>query len=291
MARHPVGGGPTYPGPVLDLPRSARLAAWGTAALTGRVRAEDAARAVVGTDEDHAVRDLPTATAPDADAPALVSLLAALRGAGARALRVALPAPGDPVGLPGPAAFNTEALDAGEAVLVDGELLLPHGVGRLGLVPEVAEFGSAWEPGASVTWLVAPVLAPPAPDGTTLSEAERTLRSALAEAVHALADLDVARWREDAADRITAVRDGALSLAAMPPDADSRALRVAASAARVRAIVALAVEDDGAAVTGFEASSRARSLREVDAVARRALAVAVNACAPAGADGQDRAAR
>jgi len=276
---------------VLDLPRSARLAAWGTAALTGRVRREDAARAVVATDEAHAVQDLPSAVQPEDDVPAVVALLAALRGAGAEGLRVALPAPGDPAGLPGPAAFNAEALEAGEAVLVEGELLLPHGVGRLGLVPQVTEFGSAWEPGASVTWLVAPVLAPPAPDGTSLADAERSLRSALAEAVRALADLDVARWREDAADRITAVRDGALSLAALPPDADPRALRVAASAARVRAIVALAVEDDGAAVTGYEASSRARSLREVDAVARRALAVAVNACAPAGADGQDRAAR
>ena len=276
---------------MLDLPRSARLAAWGTAALTGRVRREDAARAVVATDEAHAVQDLPSAVQPEDDVPAVVALLAALRGAGAEGLRVALPAPGDPAGLPGPAAFNAEALEAGEAVLVEGELLLPHGVGRLGLVPQVTEFGSAWEPGASVTWLVAPVLAPPAPDGTSLADAERSLRSALAEAVRALADLDVARWREDAADRITAVRDGALSLAALPPDADPRALRVAASAARVRAIVALAVEDDGAAVTGYEASSRARSLREVDAVARRALAVAVNACAPAGADGQDRAAR
>ncbi len=39
----------------------------------------------------------------------------------------------------------------------------------------------------------------------------------------------------------------------------------------------LATEDDGAAVSSSEALARARSLREVDGVARRALAVAVNA--------------
>lgn len=273
---------------MLALPRSARLAAWGTAVLTGRETADDAVRAVSGTDEAHVVHDLPgldgARGSDGAGEPGLVEMLDALRSAGAGGLRCVLPAPGDPFGLPGPAAFNVEAVDAGEAVLVEGELLLPHGVGRLGLVPEVAEFGSAWEPGAAVAWRAAPVHAPPAPDGTTLSDAERSLRTALAEATRALADLDVARWREDAADRITAVRDGALGRVELPPGTDPRALRVAASAARVRAIVALAVEDDGAAVTGFEASARARSLREVDAVARRALAVAVNAAASSGAD-------
>ena len=261
---------------MLDLPRSARLAAWGTAALTGRVRREDAARAVVGTDEAHVVQDLPQAAAPEEDAPAVVALLAALRGAGAQGLRVALPAPGDPAGLPGPAAFNTEALDAGEAVLVEGELLLPHGVGRLGLVPQVTEFGSAWEPGASVTWLVAPVLAPPAPDGTSLADAERSLRSALAEAVRALADLDVARWREDAADRIARVRDGGVDHRLLPPGTAPRAVRVIGTAARVRGIVELATLDDGGSVSGWEASRRGDLLRGIDATARRALAAAAS---------------
>jgi hypothetical protein len=281
---------------VLSLPRSARLAAWGAAVLAGRETAPDAVRAVCGTDEAHVVHGLPGLDgAPGAEGagPGVAELLEALRSAGAAGLRVALPAPGDPFGLPGPAAFNVEAVDAGEAVLVEGELLLPHGVGRLGLVPEVTEFGSAWEPGATVAWRAEPVHAPPAPEATTLSDAERSLRTALADATRALADLDVARWREDAADRIAAVRDGALGRSELPPGTDPRALRVAASAARVRAIVALAVEDDGAAVTGFEATARARSLRAVDAVARRALAVAVNAAADAVRDtgGQDSAAR
>jgi hypothetical protein len=44
----------------------------------------------------------------------------------------------------------------------------------------------------------------------------------------------------------------------------------------VRAIVELASGDDGAAVTGHEARTRAAALRELDAVSRRALAAAVN---------------
>ncbi|WP_180357701.1 hypothetical protein [Streptomyces sp. NP160] len=276
---------------MLHLPRSARLAAWGTAVLSGRSDAGTAARAVTGSDEPHGVsggEPLPgwqgvdpvgAAGVPGDPAAALGQLLAGLSTAGARSLRVALPAPGDPAGLPGPAAFSAEAVEAGEAVLVDEELLLTDGVGRVGLVPEVAWFGSAWEPGAEVTWRVFPTWSPKAPDGTTLADADRSLRLGLAEATRVLAGLDVARWRDDAADRITAVREGALATSELPPGCPDRAVRVVASAARVRAIVELATEDDGAAVSSSEALARSRSLREVDGVARRALAVAVNAAA------------
>ncbi|SDQ43229.1 hypothetical protein [Quadrisphaera sp. DSM 44207] len=267
---------------MLDLPRSARLAAWGSAVLDGRARAADAVRAVVRDDEPHAVgggadAGLDGVGGPFAAVLDVPDLLTALERAGARGLRVVLPAPGDPSGLPGPAAFNADALEAGEAVLVDGEVLLHAGPGHLGAVPAVEGFGSVLEPGTRVTWHLAATAPPRAPEATSLADAERSLRTALAEATRALADLDVARWREDAADRVAAVRDGGLPRDALPPGTDGRAARVAASAARVRAVVALAVEDDGAAVSGYEAVARARSLRDVDAVARRALAVAVNA--------------
>ncbi|PWJ50702.1 hypothetical protein SAMN06264364_12278 [Quadrisphaera granulorum] len=274
---------------MLHLPRSARLAAWGSAALTGRATPDAAVRAITGSDEPHDVSgaeallsgvDAAADSSPGGPAgtagATLVQLFSVLASAGARCLRVALPAPGDPAGLPGPADFSAEAVEAGEAVLVDGELLLAEGVGRLGLVPEITWFGSAWEPGAAVTWRVFPTWSPRAPDGTTLADADRSLRTGLAEATRVLASLDVARWRDDAADRITAVREGALATHELPPGCPERAVRVVASAARVRAIVELATEDDGAAVSSSEALARARSLREVDGVARRALAVAVN---------------
>jgi hypothetical protein len=248
---------------MLDLPRAARLALWGSAALRADVPLETAVRAVQRDDEPHDVTGpLPASTLPE--------LLDQLGRVGATRLRAALPAPGDPAGLAGPPAFTVEATDAGEAVLVVGSQ------SPLGLVPQVTEFGSVLEPGAMVTWLVAEVVEPPPPsDG--LADAERALQHATRAATEALAALDISRWRDDAAARIAAVRDGGLVADAVPPGTDPRAVRVIATAARVRAIAALGLEDDGAAVTGWEATARAAALRDVDAVARRSLATAINA--------------
>ncbi|NAZ86737.1 hypothetical protein [Kineococcus indalonis] len=259
---------------MLDLPRSARLAAWGTGVITGAAGLEAAVAAVVRDDEPHAVRwaeDAPAAPGPD---PCDVrALLAVLSAAGCGPLLLALPVPGDPRGLPGPAAVNVAALEAGECVVAE-----PPGVaGRWALVPEVREFGSVWEPGAVVTWSVLGAAPRRAPESSSVADSERELRLALATATQALAALDVARWREDAADRIAAVRDGGLARDALPPGTAPRAARVLQTAARVLAIVELAGEDDGAAVTSFEAASRAQALREVAAVARRAVVAAVNA--------------
>jgi hypothetical protein len=248
---------------VLDLPRAARLALWGTAVLDGDTDAGTALRAVQRDDEPHGVDGDVTV------ASTLPELLAHLASVGATGLRAALPAPGDPCGIAGPPAFTAEAPDAGEAVLTCGTPV------PWGLVPDVTEFGSVYEPGALVTWRVRQV-APAPPPSESLADAERALREAMRTATEALADLDVSRWREDAADRIAAVRDGSLARDVLPPAADPRVARVLATAARVRAIAGLALEDDGAAVTGWEATQRARALREVDAVARRCLATAVN---------------
>jgi hypothetical protein len=191
---------------------------------------------------------------------------------------VVLPAPGDVAGLPGPPEYNRTALAAGECVLTEpvtqgwAAALAPV----LGLVPQITLFGSVWEPGAMVAWSVRPVNPPRVTVVGSLAEAERELREALASATDTLARLDVARWRDDAADRVAAVRDGGLPDKALPPSAPGRTARVLATAARVRAIVELAAEDDGAAVTGHDVQQRARTLRELDGVSRRAMAAAVN---------------
>jgi hypothetical protein len=127
-----------------------------------------------------------------------------------------------------------------------------------------------------VEWTVQPVNPPRSTVVGSLAEAERELREALITVTETLARLDVARWRDDAADRVAAVREGSLPEGALPPSAPGRTARVLATAARVRAIVELAAEDDGAAVTGHEALQRASALRELDGVSRRALAAAVN---------------
>jgi hypothetical protein len=262
---------------VLELPRSVRLAAWGTAVLGGQVPVEAAVLAVTGDDEPHRVHagDDRLVLPPSAG---IADVLGGLADLGTPGLRVVLPAPGDVAGLPGPAAFNVGALTAGECVLTEpGTAGLAAGLSSpLGLVPEVTHFGSVWEPGAMVEWSVQPVDPRRVTVMGSLAEAERELREALITATEALARLDVARWREDAAERVSALRDGDLPERTLPPSAPGRTARVLAMAARVRAIVQLAAEDDGAAVTGHEALTRAATLRTLDGVSRRALAAAVN---------------
>lgn len=260
---------------VLEVPRSARLAAWGTAALRGECAWTDAVRAVVRDDEPHTVdtEQVQGAVLPSEGSDGVFRLLRFLHHSAADTLRVVLPAPGDVLGLPGPPAFNEEAAVAGECVLVDFGPRTPG----YGLVPTIEAFGSAYEVGHLVTWTLTHTNPLRVTDVGSLAEADRALKEALGEAIETLATLDVARWREDAADRIAAVREGVLAPNSLPRGAPPRAVQVLSSAARIRAIVALAVEDDGAAISGHEAQRRAQALRGLDAVARRGIVAAVNA--------------
>jgi hypothetical protein len=280
---------------VLALTRSARLAAWGTAVLADAADPVAAIRAVSGDDEPHLVAagesgdaatpapapwDDPattvTATVPELPPNAgLVDLFATLVTLGATGMRLVLPSPGDVLGLPGPPWFNEVALEAGECVLVplaEG----PSKAGALALVPQVTEFGSEAEPGAMVTWHVYGVRAPRVTDLGGIAEADQELRTALDRATRELARLDVARWREDAADRLALIRDGGVEPGLLPPTTPQRCLRVLATAARVQAIVELAAEDDGGSVTGYEAGARTEALRDLERVSRRAVVAAVN---------------
>ena len=99
--------------------------------------------AVLGDDATHAVADLPGADGTET----LVGGLGRLRALGATGLGAAFPAEGDPVGLGGPPAFNAEALEIGEAVVVDGT--------GLGLVP--------YRTGAAVAWRALPADADSSP--------------------------------------------------------------------------------------------------------------------------------
>jgi hypothetical protein len=256
---------------VTPLPRSALLALWARPTLTGQANLGALLRAVQGDDEPHevdasAASGLGTLAAPGR----LAELVQALRAAGAHGLRVALPAPGDLLGLPGPAAANLEAVDAGEcAVVVGGPPLL--------LVPVVEEFGSVYEVGHLVTWRVLDCNPPLAPPSLSVAQAERELREGLVEATELLDDLDVSRWRPEAADRIASLRGGKGPGDLLPPGTDPRAARVLDLAWRVRGIVELAREDDGAAVNAFEATRRDEPLRALEQVSRRALVAAINA--------------
>jgi hypothetical protein len=200
----------------------------------------------------------------------LADLLDQLAGRAA-AVRAVLPVPGDASGLSGPGAAIQAAVEAEEAAVT---VPLATGVACI-LVPQVEWFGSELEPGCQVTWRSFRVDMAASPASLPqLSDAERAMHEALMEAVEALASLDVARWRDDAAERIAMVRDGGLPGGLIPPGTDRRVVRVLSSAVRVRAIVSLAAEDDGAAITGWQADRRAAGLRHVDHVARTALVAA-----------------
>jgi hypothetical protein len=261
-----------YPGGVLDIPRSARLAVWGTAWLQGRASTVSVLRAVEGDDEPHRVdaEDVSSHRCDD-----LEDLLLALRDAGVPALRVVLPAPGDPVGLPGPPAFNAAALEAGECVLTAGGP-------AWGAVPEITEFGSEWEPGHLVIWRVRPVSERarregPLDGGAGLADAERELTEGLLAATTTLTRLDVAALGPDAAEQLRLLRRADLPPETLPSETPARTLQVLSTAGRLRAVLSLAGQDDGAAVTVFEAQERAKAFRELDVVCRHAVVAAVNA--------------
>ncbi|ANC30426.1 hypothetical protein [Isoptericola dokdonensis] len=245
------------------LPRSVVLALWlqATGASHGL-----AVRSVTDDDEPHDVVGLPGSD----DGATLAELVAAF-SSGPREVCALLPAPGDPTGVP--AAVGEAAVDAGECVL----LATPDGAWAA--VPRVTTFGSDLEPGHLVTWEVTPV--PPwstlvAGAVGSLAEAERELRTSLVTATEALDTLDVARWRDDAADAIETVRHS--TTAGWPvPDLEGRRARVLQLAWRLLAIVDLATADDGGAVNLWQVDQRSTALREVQRTARRALGAATYA--------------
>lgn len=268
-------GVPPYPGPVLDLPRSVLLALWGTAVLEGRADASRAVEVVTGADEPHRVagQDQPITASPLG--PGLRDLLEHLPGR-TTGLRAVLPVPGDALGLPPVPEAVRAAVDAGEAVVT---VSTAPGAAGWTWVPEVEAFGPEDDQGHQVRWRCwrhPEGGRPPVAAFSDLAEAERELRVALTRSADALADLDVARWRQDAADGIAGVRSAATDGRVLPPGLAARAVRVLGTASRARGIVALATVDDGGAVSGWEASRRSDLLRDLDTTARRALAAATS---------------
>ncbi|NJQ05943.1 hypothetical protein [Streptomyces lonarensis] len=246
-------------------PRSGRFAAWGNALLTGRVSPDDAAIGVVGQDAAHRIAGLPDEDGPVSPAVAL----ARLRGMGVAALRVALPVPGDPLGLCGPPAFNAAALEAGEAVLA------PEA--GIGLLPEVAD----GRRGAAVRWRVAPVRSDLPPDVPSLGEAERELTELLRETAEGVARLGLPEAGPVARAEVDAYRARAEREAeGLAPGYPARAVRVLALAGRVRALVAVAGAPGGdGSLSAGQAAMRAELIRPVERAARRARVAAYNAYA------------
>lgn len=240
--------------PVAATPEGLRLAWWVTAWLRGEAVTDLVLDAVIGPDATHTVSGLATLGLGGTEgvADTLVSGLGRLRTEGATALGVAFPAEGDPVGLGGPKAFNDAALEAGEAVVSDA---------GVGLVPARV--------GAVLEWQAYAAQRRQLPD---VGEADRALRLALSESATALAELDVARWRPEVADRLMNLRHRPVLAGA--PGVPARCVELAARGVQAREIVAVALEDDGGAVSAVEMLRRREALVGLDRAARRALTAA-----------------
>jgi hypothetical protein len=247
----------------LAVRRSTRLVAWVRAWRAGLVPYDDVAPEIVD-DEEHVAADAP-GTWTEVPLGEILSLFAPLHP---DKIRLVLPVPGDPRGLPGPGPFTSSALVAEEAVLAGGH----------GLVPEIREHtsgsGDVFE---TVLWRVHELPGEPTDPGPGLAEAEADLNTALAEATAQLARLDVAQWRPELAGALATLRRPD-SVRDLPPGYDARARRLYARSTVLDGVLALAGQSaPGGAVTGFEARQRDEALRPLLTACRRALTAAVNA--------------
>ncbi|CAM3238010.1 hypothetical protein NODU109028_05740 [Nocardioides dubius] len=231
---------------------SGRLAWWFTSWSRGLASPDDLLTHVVADDVAHDVAGLPDAEG--ATVP-LVLALPRLRLLGASA-GLALPVPGAPTGLGGPAEFNRAATEVGEAVVLEG--------GGFGLVPFRAGPGVVWQ-----------LLGAHRRQLTDLGEAARQLRGTLARTATTLADLDVARWRPEAADELMNLRH--LPHLDAPAGVPADAVELAARAWQAESIVDLALLDDGGAVSAHEIGARREALSPLARAARTAM---VAACSP-----------
>ncbi|TQS25705.1 hypothetical protein FLW16_29395 [Microbispora sp. KK1-11] len=235
----------------IDSPISATLVAWGNAWLGGHVSLEHALDRV----ESEAG---PQVVATDDVETPLLAYLVDRRIEGLGAFRLALPVPGDPLGLTGPPAFNGAAIDAGQAVVavLSGRCL--------GLVPSADRRGSSY---SGIRWTVAEASAVP-PDVPSLAEAEQALRTSMMAATEALLGVGGPAQGFPVPDMLDRAGE------ALAPGYPGRAHRVGALAARLSAALRLA---DERGLTSGQIAARGQALRDLDRAVRRARVAAHNA--------------
>jgi hypothetical protein len=242
--------------------RSTRFVAWVRAWRAGLVPFDELADEIAG-DEEHLVADAPGMWI-DGPLSAGLPVFAKLHPDD---IRLVLPAPGDPRGLPGPGPLTGAAMLAGEAVMTP----------EFGLVPEVRSHtsgsGMVFE---TVLWRVHPVQDYKPGFQLAAAEAESELTVALTEATTQLTRLDVAQWRPELAGALQALRRPD-STATLPVGFDPRARRLFARASILDQVLALAEHNaPGGAVNGYEAQQRDAALRPLTAACRQALVAACN---------------
>jgi hypothetical protein len=244
---------------------SPALVAWGNAWLSGHVGLDEAVDAIEQVNGQHVVAGIPGETG---EVP-LRRGLGSLRVAGMTAFKLALPVPGDLLGLTGPPELNTAALDAGQAAIVT---LTDRSIG---LVPAEDRRGSSY---LGVRWNVLGARQG-VPDVPSLPEADHQLTLAVRDATDSLLMVeDVSDWRPEMAEALTAVRESHRGepAAGLAPGYPARAHRVAALAGRLAVVVDLARRVESEGLSADQMRRRSEALRLLDHAVRRATVAAHN---------------
>ncbi len=196
---------------------------------------------------------------------------------GERALLVALPAPGDLLGMPG------SSLEAAGAAAQRGECVFVPGVGGM-LVPSMSTYGAGpsggLDVGTRVDWTAYD--ADPVPrhrvEALEPSQLERDLREEVRVATQSLEAVGGQPFAAAAARELAdAAMGGRWGL---PPGLPARAARVIALAGTISQVVDVALEAGDGALTAAGASARLSLLGRLQRAADRVLADATNsACA------------
>jgi hypothetical protein len=270
---------------------SVSLAVWSNAWLAGVAAPDDVLDALSAWAPRHSVTAYDSAAAastglpwPDLTDAGVVSLLPTLRTAagpatGESAFAVVLPVPGDVRGLAAGTQFQSDAVAAGEAIVV----ARPGGV-AVGLVPDFVytdDDDPDYDPEPSaLSWTVYSLPEAPVAQHADLGQAEYDLRSAVRAAADAMLTLRAELSSADIDDPRGMVEQvlEAGRLHRAPEHAPERALRVLENAAHVDAIITVSA---GLIPIGLQSSSEVQmasdALRPLAGVVRSARLAAVGA--------------
>jgi hypothetical protein len=254
------------------------LAAWAAAAVGRQVKIDQAAAALESVADGHVVVGLAGRCDAASTELSLAAALTELVDARPPVVRVAFPAPGDPLGLGAAGPFTSSAVLAGSAVVVGG----------VGLVPEPDPRGSSYR---GVRWqafrltaAATSAVASPALDvapSRIIEQADRALRRALRDATQALEDVDLARWRPQAATGgLAAAAALRTTLRALPPSWPLAARALAERSIGLWRALDVVGADDGAASASADAMRRS-AVRDLSRAVREAAMVAFNVPASA----------
>ncbi|OBG33174.1 hypothetical protein A5672_24670 [Mycobacterium alsense] len=275
---------------------SVSLSLWANAWLAGRAAPDDVLDALSLWAPKQSVTAYDAVAAghtglpwPDVHDAGTVTLLQTLRAAVGRSrargtINVVQPVPGDVRGLPPGTQFESDALAAGEAVIIS----CPDDPGAaVGLVPEFnygdldeIEERTGLPELCGLSWTVYSLPGAPALEHYELGDSEYALRSAVRSAADALGAIGLGAAACDVDDPRALVEQLLESTRQhrIPGHAPSRALRVLENAAHVDAIIAVS---SGLAGIGPQSSSQAQiasdALRPLASVVRSARMAAVSA--------------